>query len=917
MKYRNDWHTISTEETAKRLGVDPYAGLSEREVRRRRTKYGKNRIWRIARTDAGDAVLHALGDFSTVLLIIAAVLAFLFEESAEAVAMCVILALGAALRIVTYIKAKRVLEENASESIPTAAVLRDGKITLINSVELVPGDVVLLYPGDVVPCDGRVLTDAEAVVSEAGVTENRERVRKFNVTIKARPGSAAIPCESRPNILFAGSAILHGETRMIATATGKRALISMKQGGVEIPAGDDLPLIERLNGWRRTSELIMLALVLVVSALSMFAGNGMTLEQIFFRAVSLAAASMSEYLTAIGYIIIAIAARRSDNVGERGAIIRDCSELETVAGVDGVVLSDISLLKSGNAAFNSFFIHGEIHAKEELSQYAESVGELLFLAMETAGASVGNHMLSAGAAESVSNVRERAVRLAAELFHKKTGKDIPKTAFVVDRMSASAALSGGMDTAIFQSMEQGNPPLAAAVGDIQTLLSCCSRYRTENGELPLTDAVRKKIFTETARLEFIGARIVAVAARPSPFLTLSKVASLHRDMCFLGFLSLSESPARGAVEAVRRVRAANFRVILFSDNPEHDLYYGHELGLFDKKTQTLPASDFSPANRADKSLIVSFPPHSRSNSELRAKLVGAAGGSTVAFITREPSDARALAAAGCGIAVGRSSRRAVAQALKNQAQVVAYPDAGENHGGFAEGIAALQEARRAMINLSNVADYLVSSQFSRLFVVLIGVLFGTVMPDACAILVGGLLLDFAAVLAMAFEKAPENALGLSCSPLPEYVAHLKYTAAVGILSSLLCAFLSPLTNLVLSAAHLHRLSAAEAVSLLTAALFLSQTATAVQFMKREPLLRRRTLFNFACVCCCAISVLLAALTLLNPNVASLLGGATVPLYVAPAVLLPPLVLFSVIEIRKIRMEKRTRRGKNGAPARKG
>ena len=148
MNTHNDWHTISAEETAGELNVNPYVGLSDKEVRRRRSEFGKNRIWHVTKPQTGRAILNAAGDLSTVLLLITAVLALFFEEQREALPLCILVALGAVLRIVTYGKAKRILEDNAEENIPTAAVLRGGKICVIASAELVIGDIVFLHPGD-------------------------------------------------------------------------------------------------------------------------------------------------------------------------------------------------------------------------------------------------------------------------------------------------------------------------------------------------------------------------------------------------------------------------------------------------------------------------------------------------------------------------------------------------------------------------------------------------------------------------------------------------------------------------------------------------------------------------------------------------------------------------------------------------
>lgn len=900
MNINNDWHTISAEETAKRLKVNPYTGLSEKEVRRRRSQFGKNRIWHVARTETGKAILNAAGDLSTVLLLITAVLALFFEEHTEAVTLCVIVALGALLRIITYVRAKRILEDNAAENIPTAAVLRDGAIRIIRSAELVPGDIVLLHPGDIVPCDGRVISETDSIVSEIGVTENKDQVHKYNTTIRSKPGSAAIPCESRPNILYAGSTVLRGSPRMIASATGEDSLISMKQGGIEIPAGDRLPIIEKLNGRCKASELFMLAFVMVISVLSIFVHGQMGLEQSFLVAVSAAAASMSEFLTAIGFIVIAISARNSKKQKKSGAVIKDCSKIESIAGADRIIIGDMSLLKSGRSAFGTFFANGLIHRTAD-GDSAADLGQLLALASDAVGAKNAGSSLAAGNSDAPISEREQILRQAGVLFAEKTGKSPFRPSNVIDR--ANSPLTSGLDLALLLS-ETDHTPFAAAAGDVQTVLRCCSTYRTKKGALPLTDKIKKAIFTETARMEFIGAKPLAAATRPSPFVQLDNPSALLNEMCFEGFFSIAETPADGVVETIQALKKADIPIILFSSNPEHDLYYGHSLGLFDRNTKTVSHDCPKELLQSEKRLIVTVPPYTHTDTEkdlsvssARYRVVKNAGEHT-AFLTKDPLDSRAVSTVDCGIAVSRCASKAAAHSLKNHAPVVVYPKEDEDHGGFAEGASALKESRRALLNLTHGSLYLTVAQITRLLTLLTGVLFKMTVPSPAALLISGILFDFGAVLAMAFEKAPADVFSIPSSKLPSFPEQIRKTALYGLLSALLTVSVPLLTNGLAPLMHVHPLTGKETVSLLAAALFLTQSALAAQYMKHGPLFSRGTKVNAATVCYHLAVVGFTALLLFEPHTAALLGGTTVPWYGALLALLPPTVTFGVMELRK-------------------
>ncbi len=917
MNNRNDWHTISAEETARAFDVNPYRGLSRKEAKRRGGKAGKNHIWYVRRMEVGNYLLRTAGDMSTLLLLIIAVLAFLFEERSNAHILCVILALGAVLRIVTYIKAKRILEDNAQENIPSAALLREGKVILTSAAAIVPGDVVILRTGDTVPCDGRILPDGEVQVTERGITENRDPVSKFDTVITAGPGSSEIPCESRPNILYAGSVVLRGNLRMVATATGEHTLIGRKQGGIEIPAGEDLPILRRLNDRCRLSELFMLAFVLAVSALSLLMGKG--LEQVFFCALALAAASMSEYMTAIGCIIIAIAARdrRGERGRESGAVIKDCTRLETIARGDRIILGDISLLKSGEIDFNTFFLGGKVRKKDTLAAHGEQMQTLLTLAAEASGIRSEATALSSGSSADPPprTDREVTVNRAIAMLRQQTGLRLLPQNPVADRLPASAAMTGGIDTAIVQPIPHGTAPAedsayVVALSDVRRILLCCATYMTENGPRPLTDEVRRVIFTETARLEFVGAKVLAVAKRPSPYLTLSKAATLLTGMCFFGFFSLSEKPAPGAADLIKEIKAAGMPLILLSENPDHDLYYGHELGLFNKRTVILPPGDSTtvvPENT--QSVIVTVPPciAGSTPSELAASMaryeaVRRFGGERAILITKEAVDARAMGEVGCGIAVSRSGARVIPQSLKRKAQIPVYPKGEENYGGFTEGMGAVKDARRALINIANATAYLGASQFARLTVMLLSLLTeqftGTPMPTPAAILIGGLLFDFGAVLVMAFEKAPANVLSVPCAPLPSLRQQAKQMLLAGLAAGVLSVAMPLLANGAAPLLHLHSLRDGETLTLLAASMFLVQAALSIQFMKRTPLLKRGTTFDRATICYLAGVAVFTTVMLFVKQIATLIGGSAMPWYATPLALVPGVVMFFALEWKK-------------------
>ncbi len=800
---RNDWHLQEVPAVLKELQTDMYTGLTTAEAVKRRKKRGRNRVWYIHRTTWREVLFACVADLSAVLLVVTAVFAAIFEESRAALAIVGVLAVGMLLRMATYGKARRVLEDHAAEGVPTCAVLRDGRMTLLSAEELTAGDIVFLEGGDVVPADGRIVSGDDLAVSERGITANKDTVRKFDTVIRTHEPGSAIPTEYRSNLLYAGSTVLWGQARMVVIGTGDEVLIVRKQGGIRVRAGEKLPFEERLNGWCRNGSLTMLACVMVITALALLLGHDFAAN--FLTSMTLAVAAMSEYLTSIAYTVIAIAMQdtgkcsrvpageaddktRKKQRKRKAAVINDAASIGRIAGVDRLVLSDIRILKSGEMALQSWFLRGKIHTfpsekGEAWSGNDHALEELLRLSLATVG---GKRLDTSLAGSAITAMPEKFTMLhrAADTYAKRTGRSVDFTFMTLDRVEGRIGISGGLDTVLLQEKDD---IYAVVTGEIRQVMACCHAYEGPDGQaLPMDDAMRKAIFTEAAGQVYGGATVYACAKRTSPYTSLNRLSLLQSNMTFVGFISMGEPAAQGAREAVTALREGNLSLMLLSEDPEKDLYYGRELGLFDKNTVLLTAENAEKLPR-EGMVIVEMPPvrtaalsENVSHSHTRYARLGAIldalsrdkdepteGAQTeakpgkrkraagTAVLVRDVLDARLLTLGEAAVAIGDSDTRPVPQPLKAKADVIVYPqERVPSGGGFAEAVEAIGQSRLALYHLWSCAIYLSSSQLSRMVLLAAAVIFDFFMPPAWTLLGIGLVLDFAAVLTMAFCKMP-------------------------------------------------------------------------------------------------------------------------------------------------------------------
>ncbi len=764
MKYRNDWHLRKNDDVLSAFETDLYKGLTEKEAARRRRKYGANNIWHVKRVSAWEAVCESLFDIATLLLIISAAAAALFNEGRAAVAVAVILFLGGILRSVVYIRANRILEDLAEGFIPTATVIRDGHMKLLPAHALVPGDIVFLEAGSTVPCDGRVLSGADSVVSERGITENTTPVHKFEVVIDTNADSGEVPCEYRSNSVFAGSVVLSGNLRIVATACGMRSLIGMKQDGIVIEPARKLPLIGKLENWSKFTSLVMLACVMVITVLSLFLRDGFTLPEIFLTTLAMSVAAMSEYLTVIGYIILAASVHRSagktDGKEEKTTsrvLLRRPSVTEALADVGRIVFCGSSFFESGEAEICGYRVGGTYHDRADVSAENPDLAELLSLAIPASSAGQTGRALSDGTGEKVSE-RARVVRTAASICAKQTGKSPDKNYALLDHVDSSNVFAAGLDTSLIL---KDDDIIAVSCGGIAEVLRSCVGYQSGDDVLLLDAELKKKIFTECAKLEYIGAKIVAVAKKVSEYSTLNRLAVTTQNMTFVGFFGVSEKAEDGMADSLAFLKEREIVPIVLSSEPERDLYYCHDIGLMNKKTKVVPYNELEPAMLRGLSvsgMIVSFPemkygiPASL-KSDVMKKIMSGDDRPVTAAIGRDVSDLDVLQQADIGFTAAASAYRPVPEPLSRNAAAVVCPTAKNGRGGLAGILRAVGSAGQALRNIKAAAFYLTSAQIARLAVILAAVIFPAVpLLDEVTILVWGLLFDFAAVLMMAFEN---------------------------------------------------------------------------------------------------------------------------------------------------------------------
>jgi Ca2+-transporting ATPase len=327
---RGAWHTSEVAEVLQTLGTDAGSGLGDEEAARRLEERGPNEL-----EDRGtrSPLANLWDQFSStmiVILIVAALASALLGDYEDSIAIAVIVVLNAALGFVQEYRAERAMAALKRLSAPRVKVRREGHVREISARELVPGDVVLLEAGNLVPADGRLVEGANLRVQEAALTGESEPVEKDPAPLEEEDA----PLGERAGMVYLSTVVARGRGLFVVTETGMATELGKIAAMIQASGPEQTPLQRRLNQVGRVLVLAALAIVGVVFTLGLLRGEN--LEIMFLTAVSLAVAAVPEGLPAVVTIALALGAQR---MLRRRALIRKLPAVETLGSVT-VICSD-------------------------------------------------------------------------------------------------------------------------------------------------------------------------------------------------------------------------------------------------------------------------------------------------------------------------------------------------------------------------------------------------------------------------------------------------------------------------------------------------------------------------------------------------------------------------------------------------
>ncbi|MFF5157694.1 cation-translocating P-type ATPase [Streptomyces sp. NPDC000348] len=305
------------------------AGLSSAEAARRLARHGPNAIPEEPRTPVWRRVLQQLRDPLILVLLVAAVLTIATGDLSDAAVILLVITVNTTVGVVQEVRAEQAVTALSALSAPTARVVRDGEERSLPAAGVVPGDLVLVAEGDIVPADGDVLSAASLLADESSLTGE-------SVPVEKAPGG-----DPAHGTVAAGTVVVRGRGRVVITATGAGSALG-RIAALMGAAPGPTPLQRRLAGFGRVLAVVVMALCALVLALGLV--RGQPVELMVVAAISLAVAAVPESLPAVVTLALALGARR---MADRSAIVRRLPAVETLGSVTVIATDKTGTLTEG------------------------------------------------------------------------------------------------------------------------------------------------------------------------------------------------------------------------------------------------------------------------------------------------------------------------------------------------------------------------------------------------------------------------------------------------------------------------------------------------------------------------------------------------------------------------------------------
>lgn len=730
-------YQMKKEDVLKMLGTDEN-GLTQNQAKENQKKYGKNELAEGKKKNPFILFLEQYKDFLVIILIIAAIISGVLGDIESAIVIFVVITINAILGTVQHIKAEQSLDSLKEMSAPTAKVIRDGEIKVVEGKDVTVGDIVVIEAGDYVCSDGRIIENASLKVDESAMTGESEPVEKQETVLDGEK-----PLGDRVNMLYSGSFATYGRAKMVVTSVGMETEIGKIASLLKSTQEKKTPLQESLDNFGKKLSLIIIGICVIVLGLELFRSDGINLTvftDAFVFAVALAVAAIPEALSSIVTIVLSVGTQK---LAKENAIIRKLQAVEGLGSVSIICSDKTGTLTQNKMTVQKIYFDGQIIDKDD--EINARQGQLII-----DGALCNDSVQKEG--QEIGDPTE----IALVNFSEKHDLPVEKMREKYQRLGE---IPFDSDRKLMSTIHKiGDNYKMLTKGAVDVLSGRINEVKTMDGKRPFTAedlAELKKVNTEFSQM---GLRVLAVCERDVDTVNIS--VEDEKDYILLGLVAMQDPPREESAEAVRKCKTAGIRPIMITgDHLVTASAIARKIGILDDNGRAVEGREIE--NLSDEELdefVSDVSVYARVSPEHKIRIVSAwqRKGYIVSMTGDGVNDAPALKQADIGVAMGITG----SEVAKDAASMVLTDD------NFATIVKAIENGRNLYRNIQRAIQFLLSGNTAGILAVLYASFMALPVPfKAVHLLFINLLTDSLPAIALGVE--PHSSDVMNEKPRPK------------------------------------------------------------------------------------------------------------------------------------------------------
>ena len=711
----------SKKEILEKIGSDPKKGLSSNEASSRLEKYGPNKIESSNKKSLGKKILEQILDPMVILLILASIVSMFTGDKIEAIIIIAIVVINAIMSIYQEGQAEDSVAALQKMSSPEATVIRDGKRGKVKAEDLVPGDIVVLETGDIIPADIRLLDSRNLQIDESSLTGESVAVEKDADEVY----NEEVGIGDRKNFAYSSSIVNYGHGEGLVTSTGHNTEIGRIATSLDTVEDKQTPLQRQLKDLSKKLAILVVIICALVFVVGYFR-TSMSILDNFMVAVSLAVAAIPEGLTAVVTIVLSIGMNR---MVDRKAIVKNLVSVETLGSTTAICSDKTGTLTQNEMTitkvytdFKEYDVEGSGYTpKGDISHKGDVIDDdsQIKLIMTIASLSNDANLIEKNGSYEITGDPTEAAMLTLSEKWDIVQEDLNEAHPRIDEIPFD---SDRKMMTTFHNIDKNYYAMTKGAPDV--MINNSSKIMIDGKLEDFTDDLKEKVLKENTKLAKQALRVMAYAFKPYESLENEELTTenIERDMVFVGLTGMIDPPRPEAKAAVEECHNSGIDVFMITgDYFETALAIAKELGIAENEDQAMQGSDLNNKSEEEiREIVKTKRIFARVSPQNKVQLVNAlqANGEVVAMTGDGVNDAPAIKNADIGISMGITGT----DVAKDTADMILVDD------NFATIVNAVEEGRVIFSNIKKFVNFLLSCNIAEVAIVFLSILFGLPSP---------------------------------------------------------------------------------------------------------------------------------------------------------------------------------------------